>query len=171
MFKFIKNYFKDCDTLEDVFVKLKLTAPYPKMYLRLRNLFRYSYLKSIETDKITMIPDECIDKGMISGMYFEFKSQLGPVRVLLYQDWLSAYCLEYTTYAGFDFKITAHSSRIDVQPKLGQNLNAIDIDLAILELENYFAEVFGDSQTIFNEYKAEKQLIEQEHENEVQKLC
>ena len=56
-----------------------------------------------------------------------------------------AYCLEYTTYAGFDFKITAHSSRIDVQPKLGQNLNAIDIDLAILELEQYLQEKYEEN--------------------------
>lgn len=153
------------------FIK-KLIPTSPKMYLRVKNIFKYSELTTFESDKM----HECLrgktSTGVAFTITFDFNSALGPVSIDLTKNVLrdNAYSLRYCNYAGFGFTLQVDAYSVEVEPNMNEYFNAQTIDLAILELEEHLREVFGDvEEGLKRKILEEKQEIKK-HKEELKKL-
>ena len=103
----------------------------------------------------------------------EFNSALGKVKVIIMK-FNTAYAdikIRYMNYPdNFVFEISACNDYFDVRPYLNDELSGHDIDLALLELEKYLYNTYGDVDAIL--HKEEKELKERikRHKKELKKL-
>lgn len=135
-----------------------------RTYKRLKRI--YTYAKTFEP-----MVQTCYDGKFV----INFHSELGPVMVEIEWDimvnWWT-YRLSYANYAGSTvFTVMANAENFDVEPKLGDGLGGHDIDLALLELENYLYATYGDvdkeiarrekiAKEEYNRHKQELQILE-----------
>lgn len=140
-----------------------------ELHKRLKNLWLFSCLYDFDTDKLrTLEKDTC-------STLIEFKSNLGTVRVSLelwgysYEDDIR---IEYSNYAGSTvFRIQADRTWTPfVEPMLGEDLTAHDIDLALLEIEEYLRDTYGDINTLWEEYVEYEKNKKKLHKEQVKEL-
>ena len=145
-----------------------------RMFKRLETLYYYFKYVDANEDKINILEYDMDNTDKF--IYFEFKSNLGPVRISLCRYLLMElrYKLEFVNYAGANvFKIVSTNCNNWVEPYLGQDLTAKDIDLAILELEQYLQNKYGSVESVMKKVeqsKLEEQSIIKLHDSEVKKL-
>lgn len=155
------------------------------MFERLEALYRYSSVCSVDElesldritcDKLSYVVIENGQKvekstNTKTTLRYFFNSGLGTVKIELEVDFApdctKHYYLSYSNYAGSTvFKIDACRKRTAVEPLLGENLMAQDIDLALYELESYLQVNLGTSKDIEdrknNEYKRMLQLHQEQ---------
>ena len=103
-----------------------------------------------------------------------FNSQLGPVMVEIEWDMMInwwTYRLNYANYAGSTvFTVMANAENFDVMPTLGENLGGHEIDLALLELENYLYNTYGDVYKEIERRNKEQKAIMDEHKRQLRIL-
>ena len=147
-------------------------VPVPKMFYRLESLMKYAKAVPFEDERLTTL--EIDMQGNSNHISFQFKSDLGTVQLYLEKyDGLqgTAYELEYITYAGANlFKMHASRKNLTVVPNLGYNLKANDIDLAILEIETYLAETYGNVDEVYTNYQHTIKEENNKHLKEIEKL-
>lgn len=137
-----------------------------RIFKRLRSLWRYCELCNLETDKIHVLEK---DKTTI---LFEFQSNLGAVHVRI-EDYYNEFIrIEYSNYAGSTvFCVFANATGIpEVEPRLGEKVTVEEIDLALLELETYLLETFGDSDKLWEEHLSYEKYAEELHNEQVRLL-
>lgn len=169
MFEKIKQYFKDCETTEDFLSKLYLLTPEPKMYLRLRNLVKYFKAKNVnELDKITITTNAEHHKDIYWKFTFQTSQGLAIIQLSEVRD-LDYYGFHYSVNNQY-FEISAYIGDLKVKPMLGQNLLAKDIDLAVLELEQYLQDSYDKISVVWDTYCKEKDQQKREHEKQLKLL-
>ena len=141
-----------------------------RIYGRLENIWLYTEIFDLNSEKLTVL-----EKPTEDDVLLEFKSSLGTVRISLwrYFDIFQniRYGMEYSNYAGSTvFKLYTGKTHLAAEPLLGENITADDIDLAILELEEYLEEKFGDIVTAYSEHLAEENRKKELHKKELEKL-
>ena len=134
-----------------------------KTYRRLKKI--YTYANTFEP-----MGDTAYDGKFV----INFHSELGPVMVEIEWDiminWWT-YRLSYANYAGSTvFTVMANSERFDVDPLLGDGLGGHDVDLALLELENYLYATYGDVYKEIERREKEAREIQERHNKELRIL-
>lgn len=140
-----------------------------RLHKRLKNLWLYNCLYCFNTDRLHTLEKSGND------VLIEFKSNLGTVRIFIdlwgydYEDDLK---MEYYNYAGSTvFRIQAGRTWTPlVEPMLGENLTAHDIDLALLEIEEYLRDTYGDIDILWEEYIEYEKNKKKLHEEQVKEL-
>lgn len=144
------------------------------MYARLHNLYWYCKLFDLNTNKLQVLDCNMGPDVLNDSITLQFKSNLGTVKIKLTQWWnitFYYYTLDYANYAGSTiFEIKSYPADNEVDPQLGFNLKAEDIDLAIFELQRYLFDVFGDIEEARNKYLVKKEQAKKLHEEELKKL-
>lgn len=137
-----------------------------RTYRRLARIYRYCKAFYVETKRTTKA----------ATLYtIEFHSNLGDVRVDLYS-WDSPFeegslTLSYANYAGSTvFEIKADCDKFDVTPMLGENITGHDVDLAVLELEEFLFNKYGDIDKYTAQKEKEKRDAEKRHREELKVL-
>ena len=157
--------------MEKLLVKLGIKKPTPKMYYRLKKLITYFKIVDIASERIVVEEQD--------DHYFQFKfySKLGAVEITLEETFYfnsePRYTIEYVTYAGNRlFTLDCNDEHVFVSPCMGYdfNVSAKEIDLAILELEEYLTNEFGDLETLLNGYLTAKRLAEKSHNEQIKIL-
>lgn len=134
-----------------------------RTYKRLKRI--YTYAKTFEP-----MVQTCYDGKFV----INFHSELGPVMVEIEWDimvnwWI--YRLNYANYAGSTvFTVMASPENFDVIPTLGENLGGHDIDLALLELENYLYNTYGDVYKEIERRNKEYKAKMDEHKKQLRRL-
>jgi len=133
-----------------------------KTYRRLERIYKYCQMFYEHTKEVN---------GLDTSYEIEFHSNLGDVcatATLLYN---GDYKLSYANYAGsVVFTIFANDLDFDVKPLLNDNLTGHDVDLALLELENYLFETFGDIKKIIQAKEQEDLAKMKRHKEELRVL-
>ena len=134
-----------------------------RTYKRLKRI--YTYAKTFEP-----MVQTCYDGKFV----INFHSELGPVMVEIEWDmmvnWWN-YRLNYANYAGSTvFTVMASPENFDVIPTLGENLGGHDIDLALLELENYLYNTYGDVYKEIERRNKEYKAKMDEHKKQLRRL-
>lgn len=160
--------------IHDILVKLGLIKQ-NRMFKRLQRLYQYTLLDEMEhLDRIKFCYIQAwnaykqiwFDTPFFDKQKFYFQSNLGTVQIEL-QLGVNLYKLNYSNYAGTKvFTITAEEDKIDVEPHLGDNLTAEEVDLALLELEEYLIKELGTFEDIQNAKEEERD----KHKEELKKL-
>ena len=102
--------------------------------------------------------------------HFYFQSALGTVEIELCRGYFFVQ-MNYANYAGTTvFNICSNSCKNEVTPLLGEDLTAHDIDLAILELEEYLNATFGDVDEAIKARMLRENEKLAKHEEELRKL-
>lgn len=158
------------ENLKDGFCKMfNEGRPEIRIYGRLESLWLYADIFDLNSDKLTVL-----EKPTENDLTLEFKSDQGTVRVQLVRiENIGGfqYGLQYSNYAGSEvFEITTSPYWVKVEPNLGINITADDIDLAIFELEDYLEQTFGDLAEAYSNYIVEQRKIKELHEQELKKL-
>lgn len=159
--------------MDSIWVKLGLKQPVPKMFTRLRNLTRYFEACEITDPRITIIENTL--KSVDGIVHFKFYSKQGPVEVVLSKNRIFgvSYTLKYTSYAGIKlFTVKADDENVTVDPCMGYsyNVDAKDIDLAILELEQYLQDNYGNIDDRWEQYQLEEKLAWESHKEQLKEL-
>ena len=145
-----------------------------RMFQRLHNLTKYFQSCEITDSRIVIIENTLND--LEGTVHFKFYTKLGPVEIVLNGFTIDAgiiHTLSYTTYAGVRlFKVRADEHGIGVEPCMGYsyNVDAKDIDLAILELENYLEDNYGKLEDKWEQYELEKKLAWESHHEQIKEL-
>ena len=139
------------------------------LHKRLKNLWLFNRLYDFNTDKL-----RTLEKSS-NEVLFEFKSELGAVRVYLElwgYDCNDDIKIEDLNYAGvLVFRIQAGRTWTPtVTPMLGEELTAKDIDLAIFEIEEYLRDTYGDIETLWEEHLAYEKNKKRLHREQVREL-
>lgn len=140
-----------------------------RIFKRLETLFRYFKAYEISDESIHII------EKISDLVHFNFNTKQGPVEIVLtlWDYGEIEYSLSYTTYAGIQlFCVKTSEKSVDVIPCMGYsyNLDAKDIDLAILELEQHLQYVYGDINDRWEQYLLEEQLAWESHEQQLKEL-
>lgn len=133
------------DFWHEVLLKIGIIKP-NTMYLRLKKLHDFFSSHSSEElnnlDKIDLAHQRCYNEDKeIKLKFFDkekfyFQSDLGTVQIILKSVFPRAYRMEYSDYAGTKvFVLYVTEDKIDID-----GIKAKDVDLAILELEEYLNE-------------------------------
>lgn len=159
---------EDSFTLKDFLRKFGLFKEVT-IYKRLKNLYKYCVMFDFENN------DRLKKKIIGNGDYaLEFKSNLGTVQVIIQKDVFcyGEFILEYSNYAGSTvFTIdTLDTEILRVEPMLGEDLTAKDIDMALYELELYLQTTYGDVDDEWARHTNYKQYQYNLHKEEVNKL-
>lgn len=136
-----------------------------RLYDRLKRIAKYCQEVTLDSaDKIS------INFSTEHSQRFYFQSALGTVQIDIY--WCDSYIeIAYANYAGtLVFFIQSDSCKNEVEPLLGETLTAHDIDLAILELEEYLMSTFGNIDEIIKTRAAQEIAKQLRHEEELRKL-
>lgn len=155
MFKFLRKLFQTDNVV---------------MFDRLERIYNYISLIPIDDEKFKML--DCSMDSVSSVYHFEFKSELGTVRMVLTMTKIgyTCYSLEYSNYAGSKvFEVETNPGYVNVEPLLGEYLTAKDIDLAILELEEYLKS-YGNIDEIIKKQNKEMARLQKLHHEECKKL-
>lgn len=148
--------------------------PVPKMFTRLETIEKYFIACEIGDPRLTVIENK--PSYGCRTIHFKFYTKQGPVEIVLFKTFLVgnlAYEMDYTTYSGVRlFKVSSTQSKVYVEPCMGYsyNIDAKDIDLAILELENYLYDNYGDINNRWEQYQLEEQLAQESHEQQLKEL-
>lgn len=161
--------------IKEFFTKIGIIKPTPRLYYRLRNLLRYFEIVDIQSDRIVNIDKEFEDGSYANAVVnFKFYSKLGAVEVTLRRcECFDYYEIEYITYAGTElFTLKATDEHVYVEPCMGYeyNVKAEDIDLAILELEQYLENEYGNIEVLNEGFLTAQCLAEQSHEKQIEYL-
>lgn len=147
---------------------------YNTMYNRLYNLYWYCKLFDLNSSKLQVLYKDIDKRNLKDVIELQFKSNLGTVNIELQKCFdlnCGHYVLNYANYAGSTvFAIYSYIHENEVEPQLGFNLKAHDIDLAIFELERYLFEMFGDIDQARERYKIKQENAKKLHEQELKKL-
>ena len=144
-----------------------------RMFLRLETLDRYFQSCEIGDARISIIENTMKrDDGTV---HFKFYSKQGPVEIVLFRYYLENryYELDYTTYAGVKlFTIKTNKDNLEVKPCMGYsyNVSAKDIDLALLELEEYIKDNYGNIDDKWEQYQLEEKLAWESHKEQLKEL-
>lgn len=135
-----------------------------KTYKRLSRIYKYAETFYADTEHA----------GKLGKSYLiEFHSALGDVRIEIIKKDFGQYDYElsYANYAGSTvFSIQASKLEFDVSPLLSDNLSGHDVDLAVLELEEYLFLTYGDINKILKEREKERKLNLKRHKQELKVL-
>lgn len=143
---------------------------------RLQRLCKYLCMEDLNSDKISV--QNKIDEYDFQGIEFFFNSNLGTVKIKLTWDCFAVpigwdvFGLSYENYAGTTvFTIESKSpTTTEVVPMLDENFGAHEIDLAILELETYLYECYGNPNEMYNNYIAEQKAAQEYHDKQIEIL-
>jgi len=157
------------DSLAEMFGWKKV----PKIYKRLENLVKYFIACEIGDSRLSIIENTKVGSDRV--IHFKFYSKQGPVEIVLAKEFIMdlTYVMEYTTYSGvrlFDVKTT--DWKVEVEPCMGYsyNVDAKDIDLAILELEQYLQDNYGNIDDRWEQYQLEEKLAWESHNEQLKEL-
>lgn len=144
-----------------------------RMFSRLETLDKYFQSCEINDSKMRVRENTLKEKD--GTVLFEFISNQGTVLVNLFRYYLDGitYQFSYTTYAGIKlFEIEATRDCLDVKPCMGYsyNVDAKNIDLAILELEEYLKLTYGDIDEKWEQYQLEEKLAWESHKEQLKEL-
>jgi len=135
-----------------------------KTFKRLKRIFKYAEVFYSDTKTV----------GKYGESYLiEFHSALGDVRIEIkhFEFGQVDYELSYANYAGSTvFSINANTWDFDVTPLLNDDLSGHDVDLAVLELEEYLFIKYGDIDKVIRiKEKEEKEKLKR-HKKELRVL-
>ena len=145
--------------------------PHNTMYDRLDLLFDYFRYCDLSSEKIHI--HEIDMKTQDKFVHFFFFSSLGEVDIFFmrYSIGCTRFSLKYVHYTGaYYFEIDSAEDENEVIPMLGEDLFAEQIDLSILELEEYIRSLNIDIQKIKKEYWDNKDRKFMLHKQELRKL-
>ena len=126
--------------------------PHNTMYDRLDLLFDYFRYCDLSSEKIHI--HEIDMKTQDKFVHFSFLSSLGEVDIFFmrYSIGCTRFSLKYVHYTGaYYFEIDSAEDENEVIPMLGEDLFAEQIDLSILELEEYIRSLNIDIEKIKKE--------------------
>lgn len=161
--------------MRELLIKLGLVKQTPRMYYRLDNLVKYFKILDINSERIKV--EETEIEEYYSYISLKFYSKLGATEIHLSKsinefpgDYVK---IEYITYAGtLLFMLKATESSVYVEPCMGYefNVGAREIDLAILELEEYLKNEYGDIEVLEEGYLTAERLAKESHEEQIKYL-
>lgn len=161
---------KIINKIKEIFYNLFVKGFDNVLFNRLDSMYHYFEFCDVESDKLKIL--DISSNGIEASIHFEFNSNLGPVRLELTQAHLPfvVYSLDYSNYAGSTvFEIVANPGGNTVKPKLGENLMAKDIDLALYEVEQYLQQ-FGNIIELVKLEQEQEKAKQKLHEKELDKL-
>lgn len=143
---------------------------------RLQRLCKYLCMEDLNSYKISV--QNKVDEYDFQGIEFFFNSNLGTVKIKLTWDCFSVpigwdvFGLSYENYAGTTvFSIESKSpTTTEVVPMLDENFGAHEIDLAILELETYLYDCYGDIDQIYANCMNEQKEAQEYHNQQIKIL-
>lgn len=145
--------------------------PHNKMYNRLDLLFDYFRYCDLNSEKIHIHKIDM--KTQDKFVHFSLLSSLGEVDIFFmrYSIGCTRFSLKYVHYTGaYYFEIDSAEDENKVIPMLGEDLFAEQIDLSILELEEYIRSLNIDIEKIKKEYWDNKDRKFMLHKQELRKL-
>ena len=145
--------------------------PHNTMYDRLDLLFDYFRYCDLSSEKIHI--HEIDMKTQDKFVHFSFLSSLGEVDIFFirYSIGCTRFSLKYVHYTGaYYFEIDSAEDENEVIPMLGEDLFAEQIDLSILELEEYIRSLNINIAKIKKEYWDNKDRKFMLHKQELRKL-
>lgn len=144
-----------------------------RMFLRLETIDRYFQSCEIGDSRIVILENTIKnDDGTVK---LKFYSKQGPVEIVFFRYYLEQryYELDYTTYAGVKlFSLKTNRDNLEVKPCMGYsyNVDAKDIDLALLEFENYLQDNYGNIEDKWEQYQLEEKLAWESHKEQLKEL-
>lgn len=144
-----------------------------RLFQRLQTLDKYFTVTEFKDSMIDIIENTMLEDES-HCTHFKFYSNQGQVEIVLFRNnTFGTYEISYTNYAGVKmFEIESTESENTVSPCMGYdyNVSAKDIDLAILELEEFLKNTYGDVEDKWEQYQTITEVAWESHRQQLKEL-